>query len=196
MVEERSLVLMKIPSIRLKRAVPADPNVISVGYKPKPSMSKATFLIVFGVLLAGASFYEGTAFQHTTDNSPTISGFTVTNSNTPNFVTGNSSQGDFAMTHVIGLVTEVSSSKIIVKDQRTGQDIAVNIDSTTQIIINDQIADASNIQKGDLAIVYKTGPHTNTASRIIIAPGMGSVDGSSTTSGLSATIPVQDLQNN
>ncbi len=189
---------MKIPTIRLKKAPATNPTVISVGYKPKPSMSKATFLVVFGLLLAGASFYEGTAFQHTTDANPSTIGYAATNTGTPSqsFVTGNSSQGDFAMSHVIGQVTSVTSSKITVIDQRTGQDTAVDIDGSTQIIVGGQLTQASSIQKGDLAIIDKTGPHSNTASRIIIAPGMGSVGGSSTTPGLSATVPTQGLQSN
>lgn len=194
---------MKLKLFRAKK--PVETNEVSVGYHPKPTLNKATFLLVFAVLLAAASFYEGTAFQRNTDTTTTsnvaTSGSTYEDSTSGS---SNTQAGSFIHDHVIGQVTAVSGKNITIQDQRTGSNTTLGINNSTQIVANGQTASASDIQTGDLVIATKASSHSSTASKIIVAQGTGAVGSStgqsqsqaqSNTSSTSTT-PLQDLSTN
>lgn len=189
--------MIKLPSLRPKRTTPLDS--ISVGYRQKPSMNKVTFVAVFGVLLAAASFYEGTAYQRTADNNGAASSYMSVslNAQNRNSTSGNSLQSNFSRLHVVGQVSFVSSAKITVQDQRSGQNTTLAINDNTEVVLNGQDASASDIQDGDLAFITKANNSSDVAARIIAnsSTSQSLTDGSgSSTSGLSATIP--SLQSN
>jgi hypothetical protein len=185
---------MKLKSLRSKRVEKSDE--VSVGYRPKPSLNKATFLLVFGVLLAAASFYEGTAFQQNADangNSPVATNSTTTNRAS---TSDGSQTGSFVRAHIIGQVQAVSTNSITIQNQQTGQNTTLGINSNTEIAINGQTASVSDIQSGDLVIAFKTSNSSNTASRIIVAPGSWSGSSTAGSGSSNTTDPMEGLQSN
>jgi hypothetical protein len=190
---------MKLKSFRAKK--PIEANEVSVGYHPKPTLNKATFLLVFAALLAAASFYEGTAFQHNADTSGTNTVATTGSTYQDTTSGSNNAQAEsFISNHVIGQVTAVSGKNITIQDQRTGSNTTLGINSSTQILADGQTASPSDIQTGDLVIATKESSHSSTASKIIVAPGSSageSITGQSqsNTSSTSAT-PLPDLSTN
>lgn len=194
---ERSIIHMKLPSLRPKKS--ENVEEVSVGYRPKPTLNKATFLLVFGVLLASASFYEGTAYQRHTDANPSAT--TASSNFSPN--SSSSSQTDsYVRTHILGQVAAVSSSSITVQDETSGQESTLSIGKNTPITANGQTIAATDIQTGDLVVVTKASPTSKAASRIIVTQGMISEGGtnSSATNGSSTTqsdtAGLQPLQSN
>jgi hypothetical protein len=178
---------MKLKSLRPKKAEKSDE--VSVGYRPKPTFNKATFLLVFAVLLSAASFYEGTAYQKNADSnsiSPVAANNAASGQGNASSNGSNTQTGSFVRNHIVGQVAAISNSSITVQNQRTGEDTTLTINSSTQISTGGQSISTSNIQPGDLAIVTKTSSNSNIASKIIVAPGSWS-GGSSDTTGQSNT---------
>lgn len=194
---------MKLKSLRLKKSEEKS-DEISVGYRPKPTFNKATFLLVFGVLLASASFYEGTAYQRNIDTTDSSSTAATTNIPTTDSSGGNGTKMDsYVRDHVLGQVTAISSTSITVQDENTTQSVTLSIAKSTQIVANGQAITATEIQEGDLVIITKTSASSTTASRIIVTQGIlggSGTDGSSTnqsnTSQSSTGAPYQPLESN
>lgn len=164
---------MKLKSLRLKKSEKSSEEV-SVGYRPKPTFNKATFLFVFGVLLASASFYEGTVFQRNADTSAAPTSTTGATSNASNNLpanNGGSSQTDsYVRNHVMGEVTVISSSSVTVQEQG-GQTATFKITRSTQADADGQSIQPSQIQTGDIVVVTKTSNSSTTASRISLEVG-------------------------
>jgi hypothetical protein len=178
-------------SLRFRKSEKKIPDEVSVGYRPKPTLNKATFL-----LLAAASFYEGTAFQRNADTNGSSTIATSSSSQSQTSSSGGSGMqtGSFMHSHIIGQVATVSDKSITVQDQRTGNNTTLTINGSTQIEVNGQAASASDIQSGDLVVVTKTSNTSNIAAKIIAAPGdwgdSGTTDQSNTGS------PLQGLNSN
>lgn len=194
---------MKLKSLLSKK--PEKSDEVSVGYRPKPTLNKSTFLLVFAVLLAAASFYEGTAFQRNTDTNGGDSTLAVSTNGTNQDTTGggvsNTQTGSFVRDHVIGQVTAVSSTTITVENQTSGQNTTLNITNSTQIQADGQSIPVSDIQDGDLVIVMKTSSSSSSASRIIIASGSDNwsesdTQGGGSGTGQSDTTTPQNLESN
>jgi hypothetical protein len=175
---------MKLKSLRLKKSEKSSEEV-SVGYRPKPTLNKATFVIVFGVLLASASFYEGTVFQRNTDVNTT--GRTGTsNSGNPERNDSNSQTDSYVRNHVIGEVTADSSTSVTIQEA-SGQNGTFKITSSTQIEANGQSIKATEIENGDVVVITKASNSSSTASKIVITQGTFGTTSSSNTSGGSST---------
>lgn len=148
---------------------------VSVGYRPKPSLNKSTFILVFALLLTGASFYEGMVFQRNNDvsgNSPLASANVNSGQSYGGSTGGTGMQtGSFIHNHVIGQVAAVSSKSITIQDQNTGQNVTLGITSSTKVGVGGQSANTGDIRTGDLVIATKSSSTSSQASRIIVAPG-------------------------
>jgi hypothetical protein len=182
--------MINIPKLLSKSKEPVDE--VSVGYQPKPTLNKATFLLVFAVLLAGASFYEGAAFQRSADSSSANTTTAAVSNQSAASNAQNGMQTGFVRNHVIGQVAAISTTSITVQDQRSGDNTTLSVNGNTQIVINNQSATAGDIQTGDLVIVTKTSNSSSTASKIIVAPGTWNF-GSSNDQQSSTTMPIQGL---
>lgn len=159
---------MKLKSLRLKKSEKSDE--VSVGYRPKPTLNKGTFLLVFGVLLASASFYEGTAYQRNVDGS-TVGNVATTSSSLSGNGSNTTKTDSFVRDHILGAVTAVSSTSITVQDENSGQNTTLSITKTTAIEANGESIAATEIQDGDLVIVTKTSSSSTAAATIIVTQG-------------------------
>jgi|SRR5581483_7092344 len=185
---------MKLKSLRLKQ--PEQNDEVSVGYQPKPRLNKVTFLLVFGVLLVSASFYEGTAYQHSADTNLSATTFAV--SGPMNAYNSDTRTDSYVRTHVLGEVTGITNSSITVQDENSGENLSLKLTGSTQVEANGQSIKASQIQVGDIVIVTKTSANSSTADKIILSQGVwnGSGTSGSNTNQSVPSLPFQSLESN
>jgi hypothetical protein len=140
-------------------------------YRQKPTMNKAVFLLIFAVLIASVSFYEGMQYQKHHGTS-TAANTTSSSSQSSGGGFGGSRGGTFA-DRVIGQVTAISATSISVQNSRTGATNTLAITSSTQISDNGQTATTSDIQTGDTVFVTEDSSNTSQAARILVNPSFG-----------------------
>lgn len=73
----------------------------------------------------------------------------------------------------IGTVSSISANSITVQDRRSGMDSSFNLDSSTTVTNNGQVATVSDIKPGDLVLIRTSSADNKTAASIMLNPSFG-----------------------
>jgi hypothetical protein len=137
------------------------------------STSKPFIALVALLIVAGGSFYGGTAYEKSHDKTSTTGSSALTgfSSGASGGRTGGFRMGGF------GTVTAVSSSSIAIQNPRSGTSNTYTIDGSTVIEDSGSTGSLSDIATGDTVMIRTSSSTSTTAAQIDVNPSFGGGQG-------------------
>ncbi len=158
------------------------PEDLRPSKKTRDNIYSKIFLVFLAFLLvAGFSFWGGTAYQKSHSRVGVANVSSIYGGEAGGNFSGHARYGGF------GTVTAISSTTISVQDFRSGTVTSYAITPSTVITDNGTTVSYSDIANGDRVIVMASSSSPTVASTINVNPNYGGPGGASQTQGTSGT---------
>jgi hypothetical protein len=135
-----------------------------------PAPANKLFIALIALLIvAGGSFYGGTAYEKSHDKSTTPGSSSLTGFRGR---AGGGRTGGFSM-GTFGTVTAVSPTSISVQNPRSGSSNSYTINSSTVVSDNGSSSSVSDIATGDTVVIRTASTTSTVATQIDLNPSFG-----------------------